>query len=155
LPERQTQMDLREQLDLVATGTVADLVPLVEENRALVHHGLAQLAATRNTGLQALKKICSISGAVTPYDVGFKIGPRLNAMGRLGDALESLQLLITENKTEATQLAQKLDEHNRERQQTEKRVLNRASERLELEFEASSLSVVIGERGWHPGVVGI
>ncbi len=156
LPEGERVFDLRNYLDLAATGTIADIVPLVEENRILVHHGLRVLEQTQNAGLRALKEITGMKGAATPYDIGFKIGPRLNAMGRLGDALESLQLLTTDDAQEAERLAQALDLRNRERQETERGVLEEAKARLEAEFDPErSRAIVVGGRGWHPGVVGI
>jgi len=149
-------LDLREFLDLVAVGTVADIVPLVEENRIFVRAGLRQLSSSRWPGLQAL---LHVSGAVTPYtptDIGFKIGPRINAAGRLGDALQALKLLLTDEVNEATRIASYLDQQNRERQGVERDVTQEAEEWVAAHFNPQrDASIVTGQRHWHQGVVGI
>ena len=89
--------DLRTHLDLVALGTVADLVPLLAENRILVKRGLTELASTRRCGLRALMEVAAVAAPLTPADVGFKLGPRLNAAGRLGTAQAALELLLTDD----------------------------------------------------------
>lgn len=148
--------DLRQYLDLVAVGTVADLVPLVGENRILVKHGLARLAQTQCIGLEALMEVAAIRPPLSPVDIGFKIGPRMNAAGRLGTAQDALELLLTEDRDRAEMLAQALDLQNRERREVEAAVLAAAELQLGECFEPErDAAIVVGAEGWHPGVVGI
>ncbi len=148
--------DLREVLDLVALGTVADLVPLVDENRTFVKHGLLQLAKSRWLGLQALMEVAGVKAPLTPVDIGFKLGPRMNAAGRLGTAEAALELLLTEDSSRARTLAQELETQNRERRAVEDAVCTQAEEQLAGWFDAArDAAIVVGEAGWHPGVVGI
>ncbi|MEA3211594.1 MAG: single-stranded-DNA-specific exonuclease [Chthoniobacter sp.] len=148
--------DLREYLDLVALGTVADLVPLVDENRALVRRGLAQLEQTKWVGLQELIEVTGLRPPFTPSNIGFGLGPRLNAAGRLGTARDSLELLLTENPSRARTIAASLDAQNRERRTVEDQVLLEAEAQLAEWFDpARDSAIVVGAAGWHPGVVGI
>jgi single-stranded-DNA-specific exonuclease len=148
--------DLREYLDLVALGTVADIVPLTQENRIFVFHGLKQLAQSRWPGVAALIKIAEVQPPFSTYDVGYKLGPRLNAAGRLSSALEALELLLTDDPNTATRLAHKLDLRNRERQLIERVVTQEAEELVTSIFSTSSpKSIVLGRPHWHHGVVGI
>ncbi len=148
--------DLREHLDLVALGTVADIVPLLGENRALVRRGLQELARTRNAGLAALIEVARINPPYGAGDVSFRIGPRINAAGRLDSAGAALDLLLCEDPAEARLLAAKLDECNRQRQVVERRA---SDEMIEMIADGSAgecdHAIVVGRRGWHPGVVGI
>ncbi len=153
LKERRAAIDLKEHLDLVALGTVADLVPLVGENRILVHRGLVEIAQSRKPGLLALMEVAGIDRALKPSDLGFQLGPRLNAAGRLGDADDALALLMTDDVQQARQLASRLDLHNRDRQRVEKET-NDAAERL-VGDPTDQAAIVVGARGWHPGVLGI
>ena len=149
-------LDLRDFLDLVAIGTVADIVPLVGENRIFVKAGLRQLGQSRWTGLHAL---LHVSGAVAPYDpsdIGFKLGPRINAAGRLGSATEALLLLLTDDTNEATRIAAHLDQRNRERQAVERDVTLQAEEWVASNFDPERhATIVAGKKDWHQGVVGI
>lgn len=148
--------DLREYLDLVALATVADIVPLVDENRILVQKGLQQMGRTRWTGLRALMEVAGVRTPVRPGDVGFRLGPRLNAAGRLGTAEDALNLLLTENPSQARMIAAGLDHQNQERQQVEQRTLRDAEKVIVSTFVAArDATIVIGETGWHPGVLGI
>ena len=148
--------DLREHLDLVALGTVADLVPIRGENRVLVKSGLAQLAKTRWPGLKALIEVSGLRAPFSPGDIGFGLGPRLNAAGRLGTAAEALELLLTADPARAHQLAAALDAQNRERRAVEDAVLTQAEAQLAEWFDpARDAAIVVGASGWHPGVVGI
>jgi single-stranded-DNA-specific exonuclease len=150
------EIDLRDYLDLVAVGTVADLVPLREENRIFVRRGLQQLQQSKNAGLRALCAVSQIKRAPTPQDVGFRIGPRLNASGRLGDANQSLALLKTDDDAEALGLARRLDETNRERQAVEMATFEEAVALLDAAFNPEEdWAIVLGQRGWHVGVIGI
>ena len=145
--------DLREHLDLVALGTVADIVPLTGENRVLVHKGLETMAHTRWVGIQALMEVAAVGAPLTPGDVGFKLGPRLNASGRLGTAQESLALLLTDDPERARSLARDLDAQNRERQNVEKTTAAQAQ--AQIAFDPAEAAIVVGASGWHPGVLGI
>lgn len=146
--------DLKEYLDLVALGTVADIVPLQDENRVLVQRGLMQLAQTRSVGLRLLMEAAGIEPPLSPADIGFRIGPRLNAAGRLGTAQEALELLMTEDLLRARGIARSLDSQNRERQLLEQRVLEEAEAQLASLGPIGSAIVLYGD-GWHPGVLGI
>lgn len=149
--EFSERIDLREHLDLVAMGTVADIVPLVDENRILVKAGLERMPATPKIGLQALMRVAGVAGEVSPYHIGFRLGPRLNAAGRLADAMAALELLLTEDRARAVELAEMLDEHNAERQQIEEQTVQAA---LRLVDERDRI-LVVADAGWHPGVIGI
>jgi single-stranded-DNA-specific exonuclease len=152
---RLPEVDLKEYLDLVAVGTVADLAPLVGENRTLVRHGLRQLGNTRWIGLKALMRLAGIEGSVKAAEIAFRLGPRLNAAGRLGVAQEALDLLLTQDPAEAERLADSLDRQNRERQTIEQAAVDEALTLLANEFDPQSAAIVVGSHGWHPGVVGI
>jgi len=148
--------DLRDLLDLVALGTVADIVPLAGENRVLVQKGLAKMANTRWVGLRALMEIASVRAPVRTGDVGFRLGPRLNAAGRLGTAEDALRLLLAEELTEARRLAVSLDRQNQERQLVEQRTMRAAEKMVAEQFNpARDAAIIVGETGWHPGVLGI
>ena len=151
--------DLRESLDLVALGTVADLVPLVEENRILVRRGSQELARSKRPGVRALMEIAGVAPPVRPAHIGYRLGPRLNAAGRLGTAQAALELLTTTDEARARELAGALDAQNRERQTVEQHTLGEAQAQLDaLCGEDGALphaAIVVGARGWHPGVLGI
>jgi single-stranded-DNA-specific exonuclease len=149
-------LDLRDYLDLVTLGTVADLVPLIDENRILVRRGLGQIASSRWLGLNALVEASGLSTPITPSNVGFGLGPRLNAAGRLGSAEDALELLLTQDGARARSLARDLDLQNRERRDVEDLVLRAAEAQLAQWFDpAKHAGIVVGAEGWHPGVVGI
>ncbi len=148
--------DLRRHLDLVALGTVADVVPLVHENRILVHHGLALLNNGPRPGIIALNRVAGVRTAVDCYHLGFLIGPRLNAAGRLGDAAPAVDLLLSEDHAGARRLAGKLDSFNRERKRIEEQIIQAAAEMLATDFnDAEDLGIVVGGDGWHIGAIGI
>ena len=150
------KIDLRDQLDLVALGTIADLVPLTGENRILVKAGLARLSATKKIGLRALMDVAGVTGPVTPAHVGFRLGPRLNAAGRLDDAMAALELLLTDNPGRAAELAGILDRHNAERQRIEERIVAEALAQARAhEHAGPSQVLVLANPDWHPGVIGI
>ncbi len=153
---QRKQIDLRDYLDLVALGTVADLVPLIEENRILVQRGLEQITKSQVIGIRALKRVSGIRGEVKASDVGFRLAPRLNAGGRLGDACRSLEVLISDDEVEVERLVQELDQANKERQKIEQAILEEAFQELNLSFlPDSDRVIVLGKRGWHCGVIGI
>jgi single-stranded-DNA-specific exonuclease len=148
--------DLRPLLDLVALGTIADLVPLTGENRILVTAGLDRLRDTARPGLIALKEVAQVGDEVGAYEVGFQLGPRLNAAGRLETATESLDLLLATDAVTASQLAQNLDARNRERQQVERGILDEVTGAVRARFDpARDFAIVEGQLLWHIGVVGI
>jgi single-stranded-DNA-specific exonuclease len=155
MPE-SLDFDLRPLLDLVALGTIADLVPLTGENRILVFAGLERLNTTDRPGLRALKKVAQCSSPVGSYEVGFQLGPRLNAAGRLETAEQSLQLLMAQNLAEALPIAEKLDSCNRERQQIERGMAEEVIGAIRAKFNPATDYVIIeGQMPWHIGVVGI
>lgn len=151
--DRQLGLDLRDHLDLVALGTVADLVPLTGENRILVRAGLERLPGTAKVGLRALMEVADVTGKVSPYHIGYRLGPRLNAAGRLGDAMAALELLLTEDGARAAQLAKMLNDHNAERQRIEEHIVKEA---LALAAKRPDDRVlVLANDNWHIGVIGI
>ena len=148
--------DLKTKLDLVALGTVADIVPLRDENRVLVQRGAIEIARTSRMGLRKLVQIAGVHPPILPEDIGFRLGPRLNAAGRLSTAEKSLQLLLTHNESEGAVLAAELDQKNRERQEVEQQILDTAIEKIDSQFDpVRDAAIVTGARGWHPGVLGI
>ena len=149
---------LRTQLDIVALATVADVVPLVDENRWLVSAGLRALQRTQRIGLQALMRSARVDPAtVDATAVGYRLAPRINAAGRLGQPALALELLLSENEEEATTLAARLEEMNRERQQVEDRILREAVAEIESWPEAKRRrrAYALGREDWHEGVIGI
>ena len=148
--------DLKSKLDLVALGTVADIVPLRGENRVLVQRGAIEIARTSRIGLQKLMQISGVRPPILTDDIGYRLGPRLNAAGRLSTAEKSLRLLLTQDESEAAILAAELDRQNRERQDVEMQIFAAATEKIDNEFDAArDAAIVSGARGWHPGVLGI
>jgi single-stranded-DNA-specific exonuclease len=147
------RIDLREHLDLVAVGTVADIVPLTGENRILVRAGLERLPHTQKIGLRALMDVANVPDKVDPYHIGFRIGPRLNAAGRLSDATAALELLLTDNAARARELAGLLNDHNAERQRIEGRIVDEAIAMART--HESDRVLVLAKDGWHVGVIGI
>ena len=123
------EFDLKSRLDLVALGTVADIVPLHLENRTLVRAGARQIAKSKRPGLRKLMEIAAVRPPIATEDIGFRLGPRLNAAGRLHTAEKALRLLLTQDENEAAELAQLLDTQNRERQAVEKEILAAAEQR--------------------------
>lgn len=144
-------------LDYVALATVADLVPLVGENRILVRHGLRLLGQSRWCGLRALVEVSGVEpDKLKASHLGYVIGPRLNAIGRLGDAGDGIKLLLTDDPTEAMALARELDRVNDERQTLDQRTLDEALQQLDAECDPErDAALVLAAEGWHPGVVGI
>ncbi|MEN9572981.1 MAG: single-stranded-DNA-specific exonuclease RecJ [Verrucomicrobiota bacterium] len=148
--------DIRPLLDLVALGTIADLVPLIGENRILVTAGLERLNSMRRPGLLALKAAAGIEGTIGTYEVGFQLGPRLNAAGRLENAAEALQLLRAPDLATAEPIARALDHRNRERQAIERTITDEVIGAIRARFDpARDFVIVEGQLLWHIGVVGI
>lgn len=152
----QAHLDLRELLDFVALGTVSDIVPLQGENRILTHHGLQRINEQARPGLRSLIQVAGIEGPIQAHHIGFQLGPRLNAAGRLGSAEPALQLLLAEEAGQTLRLAQHLDAENRRRQDLENRTLAEAVAWIESSLDLDvARGVVIGHDNWHPGVNGI
>ena len=155
--DARPEPDLLQFLDLVALGTVADVVPLKGLNRAFVAKGLLALRARENIGLRALMDASRLSGPPAPFHLGFLLGPRINAGGRIGDATLGTRLLVTDDPAESAAIAARLDQLNRERQEIEKSTLEAAeAEALaSLGAEEKGAIVLASGEGWHPGVVGL
>ncbi len=149
----RAEPDLIRWLDLVALGTVCDMVPLTGLNRALVSQGLKVLARRRNTGLAALADVVGLDARPEAWHLGFVLGPRINAGGRVGDADLGVRLLATTDESEARALAARLDEQNAERKVIEAAVLDQAQ--AQAEGERGAGVVFVSAQGWHPGVIGI
>jgi single-stranded-DNA-specific exonuclease len=154
--EEAFRYKLKDELDLVALGTVADLVPLEQENRIYVRHGLDLLRETGRPGLVSLMEVAGIrqDRPLETGDISFKIGPRINACGRLDDARIPIQLLLSEDPRECRKLAGTLDTLNSQRQTIEKEMAKQAEVRVKDEGEPGA-GIVVFDEDWHPGVVGI
>lgn len=149
--------DIRRHLDIIALGTIADMVPLKGVNRVLTRRGLLELADSARPGVRALKQVAGIpDGKVGAGQVAFRLGPRINAAGRMDAGLKVVEMLTTDSHEAALRIAQELEEHNRERQEIEARVLDEALSQMGAgpEFKGR-YSIVLASEGWHPGVLGI
>ena len=147
--------ELRDYLDIAALGTVADIVPLEEENRLIVRKGLLQLERTRHAGLRALRRVAGLQSPLSAMDIGFRIGPRLNAAGRLASAQAALDLLLCQDDGEALAMAQQLDSNNRDRQAVEEQIFKEAEAQIHDQHDLDDAGFVLASESWHPGVVGI
>lgn len=147
--------DLMALLDLVALGTVCDVVPLVGVNRALVAQGLKVMARRGNPGLAALSDIARVDEAPGTYHAGFLLGPRVNAGGRVGESGLGAELLSTEDPTHAAEMAKALDGYNAQRREIEQICLDQAIEQVETGALDSGAVLIASGREWHPGVIGI
>src|SRR5215213_5652436 len=146
--------DAREDADLAALATVCDLVPLRGENRRIVREGLVELGRTRKPGLRALMEIGGVAPAeLSEHSLGFRLGPRINAAGRMQRADAALELLLTDDPARASEVAKELDFLNRDRQEAETRILFAAE--AAAAAQAHQAAIVVAGEGWHPGVVGI
>ncbi len=153
------RLNLEAWLDLVMLGTVADVAPLLEDNRVLVRHGLELLHSIGRVGLQALIERAGLTGEISAGHVAFGLAPRVNAVGRLQTPEPALELLLTSDPARAAVLAGELDSANRARQEIESRIYDEAVEQLEgrgRQFDsAAQFGLVAASAGWHPGVIGI
>jgi single-stranded-DNA-specific exonuclease len=151
-----SQIILKEYLDLVAMGTIADLVPLRHENRILSKYGLRMIRNSRRHGVAALLQVCGVKDGeeVQPMDISFRIGPRINASGRLADASVPVEMLLSRDRKFCQDSAKLLDDFNRERQEIERQITEDA-ERLKEQHLSDAAGIVLFDEGWHPGVVGI
>jgi len=153
---RRPEPNLRKYLDLVALGTAADVVPVVGENRILVRQGLKVVEETRRPGLLALKEVAGLNGRHVSFrDLAFRLAPRLNAAGRLGQARGALALLLSGEMAQARLQAQQLNQLNRQRQTLEEKVLKEAWQVIRSRDLAARPVIVAAGAGWHPGVLGI
>ena len=143
-------------LDLVALATVADVAPLRGENRVFVRRGLPMIRESKSVGLRALVRAAGLDGKeITAGRVGFILAPRLNALGRIGKAIEGVRLLLCDREDEANQLARQCEEFNRERQELDRRILDEALKRVGAMDLDETYGLVLHGAGWHPGVIGI
>lgn len=143
------------QLDLVAVGTIADVVPLIGENRILAKYGLIILNKLKKPGFKFLKEISNLKREIKSEDISFIIGPRMNAMGRIAHANETVKLLLTDNFDEARDIARKMDFLNRERQTSEKDIIYEAEKMIEGLDLDKYWSIVLWNENWHEGIIGI
>ncbi|HIA29739.1 MAG TPA: single-stranded-DNA-specific exonuclease RecJ, partial [Candidatus Marinimicrobia bacterium] len=144
-------------LDLITLGTAADLVPLLDENRSIVYHGLKSLEKTEKPGLHALLEVSNLlEKELTVGRLIFGAAPRINAAGRLGDANRAVALFSTENPIEAAEIAKELDEENRNRQDIQQTIVDEALLKVNAECDLQNENaIVLWEEGWHQGVIGI
>ncbi|MEZ6096919.1 MAG: single-stranded-DNA-specific exonuclease RecJ [Pirellulaceae bacterium] len=157
LPPAQRDM-LFQALSLAAIGTIADVVPLVDENRILVHHGLKRIAEWGGLGVNFLMQHCKLAGKaeLSAEDVGFMIAPRLNASGRLGQAQLGVELLVCDQASRAEQLAAYIDNLNKSRDSLERSIIREANKMLQSDFDPTmEPALVLAHPKWHPGVIGI
>ena len=148
---------LRRGLDLVALGTIADLVPVTGENRVLIRYGLEMLARTRNAGLRALLERTELAGQKpTAWQVGFVLAPRINAVGRMDAAVRGVELLLSDDAAEAERIADTLEEVNSNRQTADRNLLAEALALIESTYDPGvDRAIVLAGKDWHPGVIGI
>ena len=152
----RSEPDLKQWLDIVALGTVCDVVPLIGLNRAFVTQGLKVMAQQTNPGLRALMSVASLDQTPNAYHAGYLLGPRINAGGRLGNSDLGVRLLITSDELEAREIAQKLGVLNQERQLLEKTALDQAMSMASTQkFSASTDAVFVTSSAWHQGIIGI
>ena len=150
------EYDLRRELDIVALGTVADVVPLVGENRVLVTEGLKRIEERARVGMMALLEVAGVEERAEAWHLAYLLGPRINAAGRLGDAGEAVRLFLSEDIAEATRIAKRLDEENLRRQDISERTVRQALEAIERGVAGESPEgIVLASNTWHPGVIGI
>ena len=150
--------ELESLLDLVAVSIAADIVPMVGENRIMTYYGLKRLNANPNVGLKSIIKICGLSGKeITISDVIFKIGPRINASGRMQSGMEAVDLLVTKDASEAYEKGKNIDQYNKDRKELDKRITEEASAILadRGEIASSKKPIVIYNKDWHKGIIGI
>jgi single-stranded-DNA-specific exonuclease len=147
--------ECNEDLDLVALGSVVDIVPLIDENRTLVKYGISRIPKSQKTGIKALLEETGLKRGVTAYHLGFIIGPRINACGRLRDARSALELFLTRDMPHALQLARSLSLDNQERKGIEDRIYDEAVSIIKATGCDKDRIIVLAREGWHEGVLGI
>ena len=148
--------DYEEIIPLITLGTAADVVPIKDENRVLVHHGLNILENLEKPGLKTLLELAGLKGHISVGQLVFSIAPRINAAGRLGDANRAVELLVTDDQDKARLLAKELDNENKRRQMIQQAVVDEALLKVNAEADLKNENaLVLANAGWHPGVVGI
>ena len=150
--------ELEALLDLVAVSIAADIVPMVDENRIMTYHGLKRLNSNPNMGLRAIMKICQLHNReISISDVIFKIGPRINASGRMQCGSEAVELLVSRDINEAYEKAEAIDQYNQDRKELDKQITEEANAILEArgEMNSNKKSIVIYNKDWHKGIIGI
>lgn len=151
----RAEPDLREMLDLVALATICDVMPLTGLNRAFVRQGLAVMARRARPGIAALLEVAKVNEAPSAMSCGFALGPRINASGRIAEPDMGVRLLLAQDADTAKEIALRLDEVNRQRQNVEAGILTAAMAQAAAQMEAGHNVILLAEPGWHPGVVGI
>ena len=154
---QQDEGELEEHLDLVALGTSADIVPLIDENRILTKFGIKQIARTTKPGLKSLAFVSGLMGKeIGTGQVVFILAPRINAVGRLGDAASAIKLLTTKDERAAAEIARTLDKENQRRKNIDEKTLNEALEQIRLHVDLDNdKAIILSSEGWHQGVIGI
>ncbi len=148
--------EMQDVLDFVALGTVADIVPLLGENRILVKYGMETLRKQLRPGIRALIEVAHVDASISPSDITFKLAPRINAAGRLGNAISALQLLNASNIVDAYKFADMLESFNQRRQAKEQEIFSEAKRQVESDpFFDKSITITAAGEGWHQGVIGI
>ncbi len=148
-------IDLKDGLDLVALGTIADVVPLTGENRCLVKHGMGILRSQRRPGVRALCDVSGVKETLISSDISFRLAPRINAAGRLGDANQALKLLQTGQIIDAYPIAKILNGYNRKRRSQELKMFQVAQQRIRQMDLSEKTVIIIAEKNWHQGIIGI
>ena len=141
--------------DLAALGTIADVMPLVDENRVIAKFGLQRLTETNKVGIQALKVNAKIAGPVRSYDVGFRLGPRINAVGRIDDAALALRLMLETDFASAKEIADQIEVHNVDRRDAQQKMVDEAIQMVEDRSLQDRYVIVVASREWHAGIVGL
>ena len=151
----QGMAGVEKRLELAALATVADIVPLLDENRVIVREGLRRAAVSTRPGIRALLEVSGTAPPLTAEDFGFRLAPRVNAAGRLGDAKLGVHLLLTPDTAKAQNIARMLEQANRERQEQERDITARALEQLNLEVLAHAHVILVSGENWNPGLIGL
>ena len=141
-------------LDLVCVGTISDIVPLVDENRVIAKLGLKLVEVTKNIGLKSLLQVAGYK-QLDSNTISFGVAPRVNACGRMGHENEALELFLSEDIQKVEELTSKLNEYNKIRQDTEKKIVDEALEKIQNNKENNKSAIIVGNKGWHHGVIGI
>jgi single-stranded-DNA-specific exonuclease len=152
---RQPREEIYQDLDLVAIGSVVDIVPMIDENRVLVKYGISRIPRSKKTGIKALLEETGLRGGVTAYHLGFIIGPRINACGRLHDAQSALELFLTQDMSHALHLASNLSLDNQKRKEIEDQICEDAASLIKTTGCDKDRVMIIAKEGWHEGVLGI
>ena len=149
--------DLEPLLDLVAVSIASDIVPITGENRILAYHGLKRLNSNPSMGLRGILKVCGLNNKnITISDIVFKIGPRINASGRMQSGKEAVDLLVAKDMAGALEKSQNIDQYNEDRKELDKRITEEASRILEEHIDINRRkSIVIYNKDWHKGIIGI